>query len=76
METEPTIVLQIDHAWCLNCKKRVSTVYARRHIFVDEFHTPGCGVEFKYVTTAYAGHKDKVAKFRDDLQWKDVQWAA
>lgn len=71
---EPTIALQFDHAWCLNCRQRVSNVYARRHALVDEY-TEGCGIEFRYVTTPASVNKLAVCRFRDDLKWKDIAWA-
>lgn len=70
---DPTLVIQATHAWCLNCKEKVSNPFMLRHALVDA-STMGCGIEFEYVTTFASTNKQAVLGMRDDLEWRDVEW--
>ena len=74
MRPNPTIVIQADHAWCLNCNKTVSDIYAKKHIRVNPYEY-GCWIDFEYVSTPATINKKSVVALRDDLTWRDVDWA-
>lgn len=59
---------------CLNCKKQVSNPLARSHALVDRY-TPGCGIEFKFVSSAGNPPRAEVEATRPDLPWREVEWA-
>jgi hypothetical protein len=62
---------------CLNCNRSVSHVDAKSHAYEGwPLGQLGCGIEFKYVTTAASEKEwtDWVRNRRPDLEWKTVRW--
>lgn len=75
-DPNPTLIINPNESRCGNCGKGCSP-YSKTHDLIYEYSLtsgtlPGCGIEWKYLTSHYTnfeGHYDSIRSMRPDLEW-------